>query len=469
METQVQDKTQFDTNTWPKYGGQGGRYRYRAYAFVDAAASPILPTQAGDCARFLQKLGYSKFISLSSVVPFKILNQMDCNYFSSVILHRPPLVPLFEITDEFYDMSGGNEFFTEYKNHGYLGKQRAHSGPLALGSDERSDKLRLKIHNDGCCGYSETLKLNVYGLTEHKLAVHLDFDSLLLRPMDDLFDAMLGSDAGKSVNNISVPIAKGPKTKTPDFSKPIDAAFTRDYNQVQKPSVNAPVGYQGGFLVVRPSLDVLERYRDILKRGEYVFGKGWGGKHGGFYGALTFQGLLPYYYEYVSPTNEHNEIELDRCIYNQMADNPRKSTYKFPRATPLDPKAMGFKDTDLCRDGRKDCSDTDCQRVYPRDTVTTHFTFCKKPWDCSEGLPGTVADDTCKGLLREWYAIRRELEDYWTLQSGSETELSYSSTETLALVEERRKGISNHYLGYCNASGDPAAYLRLVEPDDPKT
>jgi hypothetical protein len=101
--------------------------------------------------------------------------------------------------------------------------------------------------------------------------------------------------------------------------------------------------------------------------------------------------------------------------------------------------------------------------------VTTHFTFCKKPWDCSEGLPGTVADDTCKGLLREWYAIRRELEDYWTLQSGSETELSYSSTETLALVEERRKGISNHYLGYCNASGDPAAYLRLVEPDDPKT
>lgn len=171
------------------------------------------------------------------------------------------------------------------------------------------------MSNDGCCGYTETLKLHVYGLIEHPIAVHLDLDSLLLRPMDDLFDAMLGR-----VDSTILPLAKGPKTKTPDSTKPIDVAFTRDYNQVNHPSPEAQVGYQGGFLAVRPSLDVLSRYKEILKRGEFVLvtkdvqKRGWGGKFGAFYGSLTFQGLVPYYYEEVAPKGLHNEIELDRCL-----------------------------------------------------------------------------------------------------------------------------------------------------------
>eukprot|EP00956_Cyclotella_meneghiniana_P025448 scaffold53157_cov36-Cyclotella_meneghiniana.AAC.1 len=86
-----------------------------------------------------------------------------------------------------------------------------------------------------CCGYTETLKLHVYGLVNHPIAVHLDLDSLLLRPMDDLFDAML---APKTSEN-PLPLAKGPKTKTPDYTIPIDAAFTRDYNQVNDPKPEA--------------------------------------------------------------------------------------------------------------------------------------------------------------------------------------------------------------------------------------
>ena len=80
----------------------------------------------------------------------------------------------------------------------------------------------------------------------------------------------------------------------------------------------------------------------ILRRGEFLLGprEGWGGTVGGFYGDATFQGILPYYYERVAPEGAHNEAELDRCVYNQMADNPRKSTYKFPRATPLDAEKM---------------------------------------------------------------------------------------------------------------------------------
>ena len=147
---------------------------------------------------------------------------------------------------------------------------------------------------------------------------------------------------GNEVDQRKLSIAHLPKSNNVDFRRTIDAAFTRDYNSVKNPSTEASVGFQGGFLVVRPSLEVLERYRDILRRGNFLVGPrgGWDGKIGGFYGDLTFQGILPYYYEIVAPRGFHNEVELNRCVFNQMGDNPRKSTYKFPRATPIDAQKM---------------------------------------------------------------------------------------------------------------------------------
>ena len=330
----------FDPSLWPKYGGKGGRYRYRAYVIVDPMASPTIKSRSGDCARFLQSIGWT-------------------------VLHRPPLVPLFEITPK--DNSAPvqpSATFAELERAGYVGVQRPKTGETARKPLEHRNKLPMLMHNDGCCGYTELLKLGVYGLVQHDLAVHLDFDSLILRPMDDLFDVMLGKQKDDEVAD-SVSIAKLPLSKPVDFSRPIDAAFTRDYNSVKHPKPDSSVGYQGGFLVVRPSLTVLERYRKILQRGEFTLNprKGWGNKHDNFYGDVTFQGILPYYYEDVAPPGEHNELELDRCTYNQMADNPYQSTHRFPRATPLDPEVMGYGDRKKCRDGRKDCSDTDCQRV----------------------------------------------------------------------------------------------------------
>lgn len=452
--------SQFDSSVWPKYGGKGGRYRYRAYVIVDPAASPTIKGKNGDCARFLQSIGY-------------------------VVLHRPPLVPLFEIrTPENNDAPvQSSATFAELQKYGYVGVQRPKTGETALPPGEHPNKLGAKMYINGCCGYTELLKLHAYGLVEHELAVHFDFDSLVLRPMDDLFDVMLGKQKNDKAATL-LSIAKLPKSKPVDFSRPIDAAFTRDYNSVVWPKLEAPVGFQGGFLVVRPSLSVLERYRRILQRGEFGLNprSGWGGlgKHGGFYGDLTFQGILPYYYEDFAPPGEHNELELDRCVYNQMADNPRKSTYKFPRATPLDPKVMGFRDTNKCRDGRKDCSDTDCQRTHPKDSVTAHFTFCKKPWDCSDGLPGTVALDTCLGLLSEWFGVRRELEDWWLLPRnesykaiGDDIEdilqnqrSFYSNKKTIQRVHETREGTMQPdlYRGYCEATG-ASGYHQLMGPD----
>ena len=138
---------------------------------------------------------------------------------------------------------------------------------------------------------------------------------------------------------------------------------------------------------------------------------------------------------------------------------------------------QGFHDTDQCRDGRKDCSDTDCQRIHPKDSITTHFTFCQKPWDCSEGLKGTVAANTCLGLLREWYKIRRELEDWWLLPSLANSKSDDSNNQrgfywqesTIFNVYKSRRGMLNgaQYFGYCKAF-ESDGYYRLIEPDGPK-
>ena len=143
---------------------------------------------------------------------------------------------------------------------------------------------------------------------------------------------------------------------------------------------------------------------------------------------------------------------------------------------------QGFRDTKFCRDGREDCSDTDCQRTHPKDSITTHFTFCRKPWDCSEGLKGTVASDTCLGLLKEWYGIRRELEDWWLLPQPTDVPASksndglnnqqsfYWKDKTISKVLKSREGTldNSQYFGYCDEF-TTEGYYRMVEPDGPKT
>ena len=91
---------------------------------MDPKASPDNPDDAsGACARYLQKIGYT-------------------------ILHRASLVPLFEVKDEGDDGSD-NQFYQEWKNMGYVGKQRPAYGPTARRPGEHPDKLPMSIIDDG--------------------------------------------------------------------------------------------------------------------------------------------------------------------------------------------------------------------------------------------------------------------------------------------------------------------------------
>lgn len=187
---------------------------------------------------------------------------------------------------------------------------------------------------------------------DHPVVVHMDLDTLVLQPLDDLFDFMLGKT--KDTSQVTV------MWKNKPIPEQINAAFTRDYNMANPDSKYQPV--QGGFLALRPSMDTYTAFCDIIREGDFRQHGGWGGKVGPFYGSMTFQGIIPYYYDYLHPGTA---VELNRCVYNQMCDNPR---------TKRTENDIVHGD---CQTGEDDCEDC---RSRPLEEVTTnHFTLCQKP------------------------------------------------------------------------------------------
>jgi hypothetical protein len=72
---------------------------------------------------------------------------------------------------------------------------------------------------------------------------------------------------------------------------------------------------------------------------------GWNSSHIGWYwGGMTVQGILPYYYHKISAPGR--TLIVDRCYYNTMADTPECSVQKI------------------------------------EELKSAHFTVCQKPWGC---------------------------------------------------------------------------------------
>jgi hypothetical protein len=285
-------------------------------------------------------------------------------------------------------------------------------------TDIKGAFLREHIVKSGCCGEKEYLKIYAYTLLEYPIVVHLDLDSLILKPMDDLYDAMLlANDANPAKSRIPVMFDE-PLPR----NNPIDAFFTRDYNMVNPGHKH--VGFQGGFLVIRPSMEAFHNYIDVVIEGRFFQGSGWAGKgYGGYFGAQQIQGICSYYYDYLHPGTA---VELNRCYYNAMTDAPRQEK------------------TGKCRDGKEDCQD--CRDVDVADVKSVHFTLCNKPWKCPEwsGME-KKGIKICQKFHAEWFRIRDDLE------------------KTLSGKDYKNPGGKHKpeiFAGYCN-SGHAGGYIPI--------
>jgi hypothetical protein len=236
-------------------------------------------------------------------------------------------------------------------------------------TDIISPRYRYLIETYGCCGSREFLKLWSFTLVQHDIVVHLDVDGFLHRPLDVIFDVMLQENSPyhefDNNNTVLEPRFRS-HSNFRDLSR-IDFAFTRDYNQQSKITADPQrYGVQGGFFLLRPSMNTFYEMSKLLHQGNYTRNKGWGKSYfGGYYGAPQIQGFLSYYFTALYP---QNAIELNRCYHNTMLDDP-------------------YDLSGRCKSGQKSCQN--CRDVPLAEMYFVHITLCWKPWQVRLRISGS--------------------------------------------------------------------------------
>lgn len=283
-------------------------------------------------------------------------------------------------------------------------------------TDIQGEVLRERIATNGCCGELELVKLEAFRLVQHPIIIHMDLDALVLKPLDNLIDLMLDpTTTSASSNGVSsiVPIMWHEKPIPQDVS----LLFTKDYNVVAPRRHDKP--FQGGFFMIKPSLDTYQEFVDIVRKGDYTVKGGWGDKVGPFHGGMTIQGLLPWYYEYLHPGQA---VELNRCVVNNMNDKPK-----------LEDTRNG-KDFERCRTNEEECED--CRERAVDEVMTFHFTICLKPWNCLGYRAQRPSLRLCREMNRHWYQVRSQLEASWGRNGTGSGNFNF-----------------DHYQGFCEKEG----------------
>jgi hypothetical protein len=106
--------------------------------------------------------------------------------------------------------------------------------------------------------------------------------------------------------------------------------------------------------------------------------RGWNSSNIGWYwGGMTVQGILPYYYHRITTPNR--SLIVDRCYFNTMADTPECSTQTLD------------------------------------ELKSAHFTVCQKPWGCFMSIDNRL----CRELHRRWFELRSEAEAFYGIPSSN--------------------------------------------------
>ena len=160
-----------------------------------------------------------------------------------------------------------------------------------------AEDLQQSMPPNECCGEQEFLKLHVYSMTDFKVVIHLDLDTLIVQPLDPLLDAMILSpktDEGYQARQrlFAPPQTHGDHDKSNKFPyRRLAAAlyeprvaleqlvshayYTSDYNiyprRVQRKG--GKVGLQGGVMIVKPNNDTLADLVNLVHSGQFFRGR----------------------------------------------------------------------------------------------------------------------------------------------------------------------------------------------------
>mmetsp|Transcript_31980 Transcript_31980/g.46877 ORF Transcript_31980/g.46877 Transcript_31980/m.46877 type:complete len:814 (-) Transcript_31980:140-2581(-) len=305
-----------------------------------------------------------------------------------------------------------------------------------LASKIENEFLKLSVPKAGCCGAKELIKLHTYELVDYPIAVMVDFSTMVLKKLDDVFNLIIdgGSDGivptrmKEKDNWVRDTLFRGEELVTIDkMPNRVDAVFTRDFTTVLKDRWNTGVNL--GFFVLRPSKEVFYELLTLYKTSNYSPIHGWDDKgYGPFDGSMLTKGLLTYYYHEIRP---NIAVELNRCKYQNMAERPMIRINK---------------NNVQCRDAKESKEEcTDCRQTAFNDIVVANSKACRSPWNC-EYHDSHADSRVCKGMHQSWFQMRKDLEN------NSDSKYSPSHQEEGSYYPEHQ--------GYCHG-GKKGTYIPM--------
>jgi len=179
---------------------------------------------------------------------------------------------------------------------------------------------------------------------------------------------------------------------------------------------------------------------------------------------MAYQGILAYFYDQLHPKSS---VELDVCRWNQViADviwrGPNGPQEHVGECRDYPSPGVAHKDNTPTKGQCHDC------RILPVDqTMTVHYTACKKPWECTIPTPRIPAArnkahtyrlqeltnvTTCKLLFREYFAFRRDVE----------LKIAEATKASTKIKSPKGSFHPDAFLGYCKNSRQ---YIPMELPD----
>ncbi len=292
--------------------------------------------------------------------------------------------------------------------------------PIDPTTIQGSDYLRtyLSTNSDQM---NDLIRLYAYQLEEYDAVILVDYDTLILRPIDEVVDLIMESGV-ESQDDV---VEQGDINSNNDG---IDAVFSWEH----LPSLINPHARASAinlsFFVLRPSKTTFDHLVKSYQTSAFSEGRGWGSiGRGSFPGWMTTQGFLTYYYDEVANAAK---VEVNRCSFGNSGEEVNVNNSIL-----------------ITNEGKMDCFGSndgqcnDCSKSKFDDVVVADLSYCRAPWECGDsGMDGTrvtadneqdelsssasdklLSSGLCRQYQKLWFSGRLQMEDvHPQLQKGKE-------------------------------------------------
>jgi hypothetical protein len=275
---------------------------------------------------------------------------------------------------------------------------------------------------------NDLIRLYAYELEEYDAVVLVDYDTLILRPIDEVVDLIMESGV-ESQDDV---VDQGDNNSNDG----IDAVFSWEHlPSYVTPDARASV-VNLSFFVVRPSKKTFKELVQSYLTSTFSEGRGWGSiGRGPFPGWMTTLGFLTYYYDEVANAAK---IEVNRCSFGNSGEEGGNLNNSILITNEGKVDCFGGNDVG----GAGSCND--CSKSKFDDVVVADLSYCRAPWECGDSISGMnggtatsgstadheqeetstsdklLSSELCRQYQRIWFSGRLQMEDvHPQLQKGN--------------------------------------------------